>query len=74
MICWQVEDENPYAAVEKKSKKGRKQEKFKAAAESSDKKINHSFDILEAFAKLSVEAPLFTSKVNPLFRPFLLHA
>ncbi len=73
----QVEDENPYASLEKKSKKGRKQDKFKAAADSSDKKINHSFDILEAFSKLSVEAPLTVSKVYGLLAqsctPFLPH-
>lgn len=58
-----MEDDNPFAGLQKKSKKGRKADKFKAA-EPTDKKINHSFDILEAFSQLKVEAPLAASKVR----------
>jgi len=58
-----VEDDNPYASLEKKSKKGRKAEK-RAAQPPVEKPLNHSFDILTAFGKLKIEAPLSTAKVR----------
>ncbi len=58
-----MEDDNPYAALEKKSKKGRKAEK-RAAALPVDKPLQHGFEILSAFGKLKVEAPLTLSKVR----------
>jgi hypothetical protein len=58
-----VEDDNPFAGLQKKSKKGRKADKHKAA-EPTDKKINHSFDIMEAFSQLKVEAPVTSTKVG----------
>lgn len=59
----QVEDDNPYATLEKKSKKGRKAEKS-AAKPPSEKPLNHSLDLLGAFAKLKIEAPYSVSKVR----------
>lgn len=59
----QVEDDNPYASLEKKSKKGRKAEKS-AAKVPAEKPLNHTFDILSAFGKLKIEAPLTASKVR----------
>ena len=59
----QIEDDNPYANLEKKSKKGRKAEK-NAAKPPAEKPLNHSLDIMGAFAKLSIEAPTSVSKVG----------
>jgi hypothetical protein len=59
----QVEDDNPYANLEKKSKKGRRAEK-NAAKPPAEKPLNHSLDIMGAFAKLSIEAPTTVSKVG----------
>ena len=58
-----MEDDNPYANLEKKSKKGRRAEKS-AAKPPAEKPLNHSLDIMGAFAKLSIEAPTTVSKVG----------
>lgn len=70
MLTEQIEDDNPYANLEKKSKKGRKAEK-NTAKPPAEKPLNHSLDIMGAFAKLSIEAPTSVSKVGLHTEPAL---
>lgn len=50
----------------KKGVKGKAKSKGVPAAGSSDEKLVHSLDILEAFAQLKLEVPLTKSRVPPL--------